>query len=376
MALDLAWLACDLATGKIIEELPDLVPKSGPLISTLATATSTSFQLPIPLGAPGAAPRDWQSATQEAQTMIVSVLAGQPVWAGIVLVVDTGTSPVADIACVSLEGYLDRRYVADHSWTAQDEASVIATGLFGDANTEGIGLVIDAPATGSLRDRVYADRDDKTVYSALRELMAVVDGPEWTIDLGWTDATQTAVQKIARVRKRIGVAATIPNAVFDTQSSAVFDTRGAASTQYRVVRDYTSGKGANHIVAVSSGQGDSRPQSTPARDEAALAGGMPRWEYRYTPSTSILDTDVLDSHAVGALELKARGARTISITARAGAYPLLGTDWGKGDDIGYNLVGHGHPDGLAGTARCVGWQLDPQAETVQPIILIPEDEVL
>lgn len=375
MALDLTWLGCDLASGKIVEELPDLSP-NGPLISTLATATSVQFSLPIPLGAPGAAPKDWQSATQEGQTMIVAVLAGRPIWAGAVLLVKTGTPPVAEISCVSLEGYLDRRYVGDHTWTQQDEASVIAAGLVGDANTEGINLVVDAPATGTLRDRSYFDTDDKTVYSALRELMGVLDGPEWTIALDWTDATQTTIQKIARVRKRIGVAAAIPQAVFDAQSSAVFDSAGAASTRYEMVRDYTMGKGANHILAVSSGQGDARPQSSPARDETLLASGMPRWEHRFTPSTSITDVAVLDGHAQRARDLMARGARTISITARADVYPMLGTDWDKGDDIGYDLAGHGHPNGLRGTARCVGWQLYPDACTVSPIILTPGDEVV
>lgn len=376
MALDLTWLGCHLGTGKIIEELPDLYPASGPLISVLATSSSVQFKLPIPLSGYGAPPLNWQSATQEGTTMIVAVLAGRPIWAGAVLINDSGTDPVAGISCVSLEGYLDHRYVGDHTWTDQDEASVIAAGLVADADPEGIGFVVDAPATGTLRDRTYQDQDDKTIYSALRELMGVIDGPEWTVALDWTDSTQTAVQKIIRVRKRIGVAASIPSAVFDSQSSAVFDTGGAASAQYRVVKDYSSGKGANHIVAVSSGQGDTRPQSTPARDETLLASGMPRWEYRFTPSTSITDTAVLDAHAARSLELMARGARSISITARADVYPVLGTDWTVGDDIGYDLAGHGHPTGLTGVARAVGWQLDPQAGTVAPITLMPGEEVI
>jgi len=103
---------------------------------------------------------------------------------------------------------------------------------------------------------------------------------------------------------------------------------------------------------------------------------MPRWEHRFTPSTSITDVAVLDGHAQRARDLMARGARTISITARADVYPMLGTDWDKGDDIGYDLAGHGHPNGLRGTARCVGWQLYPDACTVSPIILTPGDEVV
>jgi len=358
MTLDLTWLGCDLTTGKIIEELPELAP-SGPISSVLATATSAAFVLPIP-----AAPQDWPSATLPGRTMIVAVLAGTPIWAGPVLTTKAGTSPTADISCVSIEGYLDRRYVTDHSWTQQDQASVIAAGLLADANTEGIGLLVDAPATGRLRDRTYLDRDDKTVYSALRELMAVINGPEWAIQLGWTDATQTAVAKTATVRTRIGIATTTPNAIFDTEA--------ASCTRYDLVHDYTAGKGANHVVAVSSGQGDTRPQSDPARDDTLLATGWPRWEHRYSPSTSITDTATLTSHATSALQLLRLGARSISITARADTTPRLGSDWNTGDDIGYHLTGHAHPSTpLVGTARCIGWRLDAHAGQITPLLLIP-----
>lgn len=359
--MDLIWLGCDLVTGKIIEELPDLTP-NGQISSVLATVTSANFSLPIPLGQPGKAPLDWQSATAEGITMVVCVLSGAPVWAGVVLVNDTGTKPTAEIACMSLEGYLDRRYVGDHTWTGVDEASVIAAGLIADANVEGIGFVVDAPATGTLRDRAYKDQDDKTVYATLRELMGVIDGPEWAVVLGWTDATQTAVKKTIQVRKRIGMAG---------PPTAIFTSVGAPSADYSVRRDYSSGKGANHIVAVSSGQGDSRPQSAPARN---IQPGWPRYELRYTPSTSITDIGVLNAHAAQTLTTTVSGARTVTVSARADVHPILGRDWNVGDDIGYDLAGHGHPDGLVGTARAVGWQFDPRTGIVTPILLMPGEE--
>jgi hypothetical protein len=355
------WLACNLQSGKLIEELPNLIPSS-PLSSILATYTSCSFALPI-----ATAPRDWEAAIQEGQAMIVAMLDNRPIWAGAVLTCETGSSETADLGCVSLEGYLDHRYVGDHTWTEQDEASVIAAGLAADANVEGIGLTVDAPATGTLRDRTYGDQDDKTVYSALRELMGVIDGPEWTIGLSWDDATQT-VTKTLRVRKRIGAAAAIPSAVFDSKPSSVFDSRGASSTEYRLLRDWSSGKGANHVVAVSSGQGDARPQSEPARD---IRSGWARWEHRWTPSTSITSIDTLNEHAQRTLELMSYGARTLAVKARADVDPMLGRDWEIGDDIGYDLIGPAHPAGLKGTARAIGWKLDPVVGIVEPILLLP-----
>jgi hypothetical protein len=343
-----------------VEELPGLTP-GGTLQSVLGTYTSASFTLPLP-----DAPKDWEAATQPGRCMLVAVLGGTPVWAGIVLTRTGGTKPTLDLACVSLEGYLDRRYVGDHTWTGQDEVSVILAGLVGDAQTEGIGFTLDCPATGTLRDRTYKDTDDKSVYSAARELMGVEDGPEWTVVLDWTDATQTAVAKILRARKRLGVVAP-----FDLPA-ARFDTLGTSSASYTFGEDYSSGRGANHVVAVSSGEGDVRPQSTPARDEALFAAGWPRWEYRFTPSTSITDQATLDGHAAAAVAIMGRGAQMLQLTGRADTYPKLGVDWLAGDDIGFDLIGHRHPLGLSGIGRCIGWELDPKAGLITPTLYTPE----
>lgn len=370
------WLGCDLVTGKIVEELPDLTP-SGSLGSLLGAYSSTAFKLPIPLGGYGAPPRNWLAATEPGRSMIVAVLADQPIWGGMVLVRKGGTEATVELGSVSLEGYLDKRYVGDHEWTNVDEASVIAAGLAVDANTvEGIGLVVDAPPTGRRRDRTYLDQDDKTVYSALRELMGVEDGPEWTIGLGWTDATQTAISKTLRVRSRIGHTSAEPTAVFTTGSaSAVLSAVGSSEARYTYSEDYSSGSGANHVVATSSGEGDTRPQSAPARDVDLFAAGWPRYEHRYSPSSSITEQATLDGHAAAALAIMGRGARILTITARADAYPLLGTDWSVGDDIGYDLTGHRHPQGITGVARAIGWDLDAMGGTVAPILLAPGQDV-
>jgi len=364
------WLGCNVVTGQIIEELADLVP-SGQLSHLLSAYTSAAFKLPIPIGGAGAAPRNWEAATEPGRTMIVAVLAGQPVWAGMVLTREGGTEATADLGCVTLEGYLDRRYVGDHTWVGQDQQSVIASGLIADANTtEGIGLTVDAPASGVPRDREYFDKDDKTVYSALQELSGIIDGLEWTIQLGWTDATQTAVSKTLRVRPRIGFLSAAPTVGQPTgTASAVFTTVGESEARYRFSEDYTSSRGANHIVATSSGEGDDRPQSAPARDTALLGIGWPRYEYRFSPSSNISDIATLDSHAAKALALMSHGARLVTLTARADAYPRLGQDWATGDDIGYELTGHRHPAGLTGVGRAVGWNFDPRGGVVEPFIL-------
>lgn len=363
------WLGCNLVTGGVVAELPDI---TGAISRILGAYTSASLTMPIPLGGPASVDMSlWESATQPGQAMIVAVVNEVPTWAGIVLTRMGGTDGTLQLGCVSLEGYLDRRYVLDHTWTNVDEVNVITRGLVGDANTEGIGLLLDAAATGTLRDRTYKSVDDATVYARLRELSGVIEGPEWTIDLDWTDTTHTAIAKIFRARKRIGAAATNPSAVFQITAQSVFASRGASETSYIYSEDYTDGRGANHVIATSSGEGDERPESVPATE---VAGGWARYERRITPSTSIKNIATLNSHADAELALRRDGSRTWRIKTRWDAYPRLNVDWALGDDVAWELVGHRHPDGVTGQGRVIGWELDMAAGTVEPILLDPDGE--
>jgi hypothetical protein len=375
MADTITWLGCDLVTGKIIAELPELYP-NGTLDCRLCAYSSADLRLPLASGSYAAPPLDWQSAIAPNRTLLVCVTNDTPIWGAIPKVGAGGTESSYNIPAATVESYLDSRYVGNHNWVNQDIASVIATGLAADANVEGINLIVDAPAVGTLLTREYFDYQDKTVYSALRELSGGTDGIEWIIRLGWTDSTMTAVSKTLMIRRRIGIAASVPSAVFDVSSaSAVVESEGESSTTYTVTRDFSSGRGANHVVAVSSGQGDTRPQSSPARDEAQIAAGAPRWEHRFTPATSITDTTQLDWHAAGALAAMKDGQQTIKIVSRADAYPMLGRDWNVGDDIGYNLTGHAHLDGIEGVARATAYRFDPQARTVEPVLLAPGEAI-
>lgn len=368
------WYGCDLVTGKLIAPLHDI---TGAVSRRLGEATSASLTLPLPRAGPGAVPLTTiEQATEPGRSMVVAVVNDVPSWGGIVLVRRGGTDVPLELGCVTIEGYLDRRYVGDHDWTSSqgvDEATIVA-GLLADAQTEGIGLILDIPATGRRRRRQYFGQDDATVLSRLQELMRVVGGPEWTVDLDWVDNSQTAVAKLFRLRPRIGIAASTPTAVFRTTAASVFGSRGGSEARYTYTEDYSDGRGANHVVATSSGEGEDRPQSVPARAEDLLAAGWPRWERRWSPSSSITSQDVLDEHAASELARRQAGARTWQMIVRWDAYPRLNVDWRLGDDVGWRAVGHRHPDGVVSQGRAIGWDLDIQAGTVVPIILDPASD--
>jgi hypothetical protein len=353
------WLSCDLVSGRVITELPEL---RGSVSRILGAYTSSALSLPIPFAGPGAlGPRALQ-ATEIGRTMLVAVVNDVPTWAGIILTRQGGVGGTLQLGCVSLEGYLDRRYVGTHEWVQQDEVGIIGAGLAADAVAEGIGLVIDAPATGVKRDRSYVSSDDATVYSRLRELMSVEGGPEFTIDVDWADdAIQDTVVKTLRIRSRIGVASTQPDAVFQ-------NARGASETTYEYLEDFTDGKGANHIVATSSGEGEDRPLSAPATD---VRPGWPRYERRFSPSTAISDLAVLSAHANAELTMIGQGTNTFKLQSRWNAIPRLNLDWRLGDDVAWDLKGHRHPDGIVGTGRVIGWELDMGAGIVSPVLWQP-----
>ncbi|KXK63347.1 hypothetical protein AWW66_03270 [Micromonospora rosaria] len=348
------WYGCDLISGRIIMELPHM---TGTVSRVLGAYTSSSLTMPIPIAGPGAVGPAAFGATQPGTSMIVCVANDVPVWAGAVLVRRGGTDGTLSLGCVSLEGYLDRRYVTDHSWIQRDEVSVIAAGLARDATTEGIGLYIDATPSGVLRDRTYVDQDDATVYSRLRELMAVQSGPEFTVDVVWGDETRTWFAKVLRIAPRIGVASTTPRAVWTSI--------GEPDTQYTLTEDYSDGKGANHLLATSSGEGQDRPQSAVHR---LINPGWPRWERRWSPGSSISERSTLDAHARAELRQLANGATTVELDARVNAFPRIGVDVQLGDDAGADLVGHRHPGGIRRSGRLIGYELDTRASRFKPIL--------
>lgn len=364
------WLGCRLVDGRIISEIPDT---TGQVSRVLGDVTTAGLTLPIPISGPGALPIGLvEQLTEPGRAMIAAVVNDIPTWAGIVGASEGGTDGEMSVPVASLEAYLDRRVVRTHELEQVDEAEIAAT-LVGDAGDipgvgSGIGLTVDAPPTGTLRDRQYLVTDRKTVLEALQELMGVIDGPEWTIDLDWTDDTHTAVAKIFRVRKRIGVASGSPDAVFQARAHSVFGSQSGSEARYRFKVDYTNGRGANYIVAYSSGQEEDQPASVPAIAQDVLDAGYPIYERHFQPSSNITSQPVLNDHAAAELDRRRRGTRTWTLEARWDAFPRYGVDWQLGDDIAWDLIGHRHPQGIRGKGRAIGFTLDMQAGVIRPIL--------
>jgi hypothetical protein len=127
--------------------------------------------------------------------------------------------------------------------------------------------------------------------------------------------------------------------------------------------------GANDVLATSSGQGLARPF---AGSSASDFEGLPRYQFRFQPSTSIQDPLTLQAHADRALALLESGTNTVTLKVAADAPGVqFGTDWNIGDDLGYDLGGGvAFPNGLTGVARCIGYEDDPTYTS--PVLYLPK----
>jgi hypothetical protein len=352
--MSLSFVSVDINTGAIIADLPNL-KMSGTMNQTLMRYESQTAELPL-----DNAPSNWETATREGSAVIVCLAddAQTPLWGGMVTSQEINETGGVPLGLATLEAYLDRVYVGDESFSNVDQNVIVQTLVnkyVGRLHGIPIRVQIVGPA-GPVQSYHFADTDDKTLYSILTQLSGVVGGPEWTI--GWEYASGKYTP-VLYVGNRIGVAAPA-----GLNPDAVFNMPGPVS-KFKFVKSYASGSGANNVIATSSGMGGARPQSAP-QTPATGYDGRPIFEYRFSPSTQITSTDTITAHAQRALTAMQNGSRSLTIEANRQEGPKLVDDWNLGDDIGFDLTCTAWPDGRAGTARAVGWQLDDN--TIIPIL--------
>jgi hypothetical protein len=361
----LQWVATEMLTGEVIADLPDFdVQKVARSVGGYQTTTGT---LPIPT-----APINWLDATLHGAVNMVLLQDGNPIWGGMVSSRTRGEGDTVQISLATLEAYFDRRFVGDVTFAATGQDSIVGSlvaAFGGDAGGIPIRVQVVGTPPGTPRDRTYQAILDKTTLSALTDLMGISGGPEWTI--GWEhQSSPERYTPVLYVGDRIGNAVTpglAPNATFDMPGCI---------TTFSLVEDYSTGKGANSVMAVSTAQGNTRPQSPP---QIAVDPHRPTFEYRWTPSTSTTDVGTLTAQAAKALAVMSAGSTVLSLSATVSNAPVLGVDWSLGDDVGVILGGldaNGKdtvpsiPGGLSVVARAIGWEMTlSETPIITPILV-------
>jgi hypothetical protein len=303
------------------------------------------------------APENWRQATRPGAVFFVALdepgdgeARGLPLWGGLVI---RRTRKIGEGVALTLatgEAYFDRVYVGDVDFFnhAQNLLVKFLVETYAKSGAKR-GLPIRVQVMGGngvARSRSYRDSEDKTLYSVLSDLSGVLGGPEWTVGWEWVDSQRLGL--VLYVGDRIG-----SRAPAGLGPAAQFNLPGDV-TEAELVEGFGADEGANDVMATSSGTEGARPQSP---RQTITTDFRPRFEYRWTPSTSITSIDTLTSHAQRALAAIKDGTVALTLTANRGDAPQLGREWRLGDDIGFDITAPEFPDGLTGTARAVGWEL-------------------
>jgi hypothetical protein len=376
-----SWVSVDAETGNVLNDLPDLTDGSGGTITvaqTIGRYETVTASLPLPT-----APPDWDRSTTPGAANLILLADnpndsthGIPVWGANVTQQEVNETDQVSLSLATLEAYFDRRYVGNAPFTNVGQNDIINSLVnsyikVGPAGGIPIRVQYVTAGAGKLRTRTeFTDVSDKTIYSILTDLMSVQGGPEWTIGWEWQTAPER-ITPVLYVGDRIGSAV-----MAGMGANATFEMPGPVRS-FKRLRDYSDGKGANSVIATSSGQGTSRPQS-PAQLFADPI--RPTYEYRWSPSTSISDVNTLTSWAQSALTQMTGGTTTLAMDAIASdpGCPQLGVDWFLGDDVGFNIGGPdangvetvpGFPGGYKGTGRAIGYTLEvTETPIITPIL--------
>lgn len=404
--MSLSWLAVEASTGLVIGSLPGT--RVSRVSSVLGDVTTCDGYIPA-----ASFPRDWLRATEGRGSYLILVddyksrTVPTPLWGGWVMRRARSLGPEMRVTLASLEGWLDDyRITTDRTFTGVSQTALAGALVteYALTSTHPLPVRLDVKASTVLRDKKYEATSNKSVLTALQELSAIENGPEFTIWWEWQHNPER-ITPVLTIADRIGT-----GPVPGLEPAATFATgKRAGVVAATLTEDYSRGRYASNVMTWSSGVGQARPQSTPQTFTDPIRPDVQFWHY---PGSDITEQGTLDAYARQYLDRMRHGGTTLSITAVMDKAPRLARDWNIGDDIAYRIGGtvaspvtvmvddaytdtytdaykartkvkrypNGtdsapqFPGGLNGTARCVGWHLDPaEPATVTPILELGGD---
>lgn len=324
------YLVSDLITEKIVGELP----LSG-VSMTKALNGAGQLRAQLQLGSSQVAAIDAYDLTRPVRRCIYALRDGTPWWGGIIWAsaFDKETETVS-IGGADFWSYFDHRktlevlsappwaqtYIAGFSkiYTQVDQ-NAIARDLVTLAQSHpggDIGIVVDTALSGILRDRTYEGYDLHYTGQVLRDLAAVIDGPDIRFDVGGLDTAGRVPRLMLTGTPRLG----------QQGSPHVWDLGGNMLSY-----TWDSGGGAMATRAFAQGEGDERGTLIAVSEDAT----------RYADGWPLMETDdifegvtvaaTLQSHADtlrGALSLP---VTTLTLKVRGDRSPTL-TEYAPGDD--------------------------------------------
>lgn len=300
-------------------------------------------------------PSNWNEATIPYGTAIVLVNGLTVLWGGIVVKRERGMqSSGLSLTLVTVEHYFDSVYVKDHAYSKRDQCEIVKDLVSSTLTGHRFTLLTNVTSSRILRDRTYEESSEKTLLSVLQDLSNVQNGPEWCTS--WQAVDGGRYLPVLTVADRIG--SVTPVTTFDE----------SVMTSFRIVEDYTTGYGANMVVAVGSTSGEDQLRSDVMTVEQSY---RPVIEHVVRVSESITRKETLNDHAMSVLRQLQEGTNTVDMTLDLMAAPVVYRDWSPGDVVAWDIADDsGRLEGFDhGEARVVGYDIDFSGSwTVTPIL--------
>lgn len=341
------FLAVSLSSGIVLAEFPAL--QVSKLSYRFEETTSETVVLPW-----RDIPSNWGEATVPYGAAILLVRGSTVLWGGIVVKRErTLQGEGLTLTLVTVEHYFDSVYVKNHSYSGWEQTLIVSDLVTSTLDNHRFMLDVETASSGVHRDRTYEESSDKTLLSALQELSNVQDGPEWCTSWRAVDGRYTPVLTVA---DRIGSVS--PVTTFDE----------SVMTSFKIVEDYTSGYGANMVVAVGSETDEGQLRSDVMVSDQSY---RPVVEHVVRPSLSITQKETLNAHASSSLRQLRDGTNTMSMTLSLLAAPIVYEEWRPGDVVAWTVAdddgrfaGFDH-----GEARIVGYDIDFSGVwTITPVL--------
>lgn len=341
------FLAVSLTSGIVLAEFPDL--QVSKLSYRFEETTSETMVIPW-----RNIPSNWDEATVPYGVAILLVRGSTVLWGGIVVKRErTLQGSGLSLTLATVEHYLDSVYVKDHVYSNRDQCEIVKDLVSSTLNDHRFTLSVEVSPSRIRRDRTYEESSDKTLLSVLQELSNMQNGPEWCTSWRAVDGRYMPVLTVA---DRIG--SVTPVTTFDE----------SVMTSFRVLEDYTSGYGANMVVAVGDTTGEDQLRSDTMVAEQSY---RPVVEHVVRPSSSITQKETLNAHASSALWKLRDGTNTVEMTLSLMAAPIVYEEWKPGDVVAWTVVDDdGRFTGFDhGEARIVGYDIDFSGVwTITPVL--------
>lgn len=330
------WLSVRLRDGVVLAEFPDLQVSS--LEYRLEEECSASAILPY-----ANLPSNWVEATTPFEVAILLVVDGLPLWGGIVLTRERAIrNGYMTLSLATVEHYLDSVYVTSQTYSGISQTEIMR-GLI-DNGLEGhdFNYRVEVSSSSTTRDRTYEDTDDNTILHYMQNLSNVIGGPEFCSM--WESDGSGGYRPVF--------------VIADTLGGGEFLIDETVMTSFTLTEDYTTGYGANRVMAT----GESEDEDSERPDSGWLEYSdpvRPVIEYKYQPGSSIRLESTLKEYAAQTLNNIHDGTTQVSISLNLLSAPLVWYDWVPGDYIRWNISEDRdeYPDYYEGGGRVVGYSL-------------------